>query len=169
MVGLAVHNAEGADRGRARGAHGLLSVCRQSAEVAGEHSRRRHVGVQFRRRSGVAGALVIPEDEELVLENRPARIRAKLILVQRIDVIGKIVLRVEYLITVEVESSAMKGIGAGFRLDADYSSRSEPISRVEIVRDHAELPGSVRIGKRSGQSEIRIHIRYAIQQEYVFP
>src|SRR5207245_6580680 len=91
-------------------------------------------------------ALVRAEEEEPVLDNRPAQAAAVLIALELIRSQGEKVAGVEGAIAQELERRSVESVGSRFRHDVDYGPGSPAIFGAVVVGLDTELVQRVRIG-----------------------
>src|SRR5579872_518952 len=86
-----------------------------------------------------ARSLIIAEDKDRVLFNRPSQRAAELVLVERFTFRGKEVARIQFRITQKLEAASMKGISTGLGDGVHYTTRVVAVLRVEVVGQNAEF------------------------------
>ncbi len=99
---------------------------------------------------GLARALIVGEEEDLVVANRPAEGSAKLVLAEGAARGREVVAGIEIGVAQEVEGAAVKAVGAGLGDDADLAAAELAILGVEVAGDDAELGDGVEVGDDGG-------------------
>src|SRR6185312_5405123 len=109
------------------------------------------------------GALVVAKNEEFIAQNLSASRSAELVLLERIDSMGKVVPGVQRVIPEELEHIPVPGIAPGTRGNADNRAGRKTVLGIEIVRDHLKFLGRVRIRERHGEVRIVVHVVSAVE------
>ena len=99
---------------------------------------------------GQPRALVIGEEEDLVLADRAAQRSSELVLVERPARGRKVVAGVQIGIAQEFENVAVERVGAGFGHHVDLASAEFAVFRVEVARENPELGDGIQVGDDRG-------------------
>ena len=93
-----------------------------------------------------SGALIVGEEENLVLADRAADGSSKLVLVERAARGRKIVAGIQIGVAQEFEDIAVECIGPGFRDHVDLAAAELAVFRVEVAGENPELGDGIQVG-----------------------
>ena len=144
------------------------------------HERTRHVrqiaGAVLQRRNGdlsgidslrQSGALIIGEEENLVLSDRAADGASELVLVKRAAGGRKVVAGIEIRVAQEFEDIAVECVGPRLRDHADLAAAELAVFRVEVAGENPELGDGIQVGNdRRAHVDVLLDVA-SIQHEAV--
>ena len=109
--------------------------------------------------------LIRPENEELVLADRPSRRNAELIASDVVLIGGKVVAAVQGAIAHKLEEISMELIGARFSHNIDRAPWRGDIFGPIAVGHHPEFLHRIGIGEWTTGNRVRVHIVGPIQRK----